>query len=127
MDAASFDIEPLTGQIKTKSGVVYDHETTPSYSVTVRASDPTDASDTIAVTIEITNVNEPSVGARGAVGVERLDHEPVGGLDGAGQYGPPGHHQLRPAVSAARHKRNLNGRSAGRTVRNRVRAPPSRD
>ena len=58
-DAASFDIEPLTGQIKTKSGVVYDHETKPSYSVTVRASDPTDASDTIAVTIEITNVNEP--------------------------------------------------------------------
>ena len=57
-DAASFDIEPLTGQIKTRSRV-YDHETQSSYFVTVRASDPTDASDTIAVTVNLTDEDEP--------------------------------------------------------------------
>ena len=57
-DATSFDIEPATGQLKTKSGVSYDHETRPSYSVTVRATDPHDASDVIVVIINVTNVPE---------------------------------------------------------------------
>ena len=57
-DATSFDIELATGQLKTKSGISYDHETRPSYSVTVRATDPQDASDTIDVSIHVTNVPE---------------------------------------------------------------------
>ena len=57
-DAASFDIDSGTGQIKTKSGVTYNHEATKnSYSVTVKASDSTD-SDTITVTISVTDVAE---------------------------------------------------------------------
>ena len=58
-DAASFDIVAVTGsgQIRTKSGVTYDHEAKSSYSVTARASDGTD-SGTIAVTITVTDVTE---------------------------------------------------------------------
>ena len=57
-DAASFAIVSTTGQIQTKAGVTYDYEAKLSYSVTVKASDGT-ASDTIAVTINLTDVDEP--------------------------------------------------------------------
>ena len=55
----SFDIDGTSGQIKTKSGVTYDHETDPTYSVTVTATDNHEDSDTIAVTITVTNANDP--------------------------------------------------------------------
>ena len=59
IDEASFDIDSSTGQLKTKTGVTYDHETKSSYMVTVKASDASNASATIAVTINITDVDEP--------------------------------------------------------------------
>ena len=69
-DAASFDIDAKTGQLKTKAGVTYDHETKDTYTVTVKATDSSRFSDTIAVTIRVTNVDEkpatpdaPTVGA----------------------------------------------------------------
>ena len=46
-----------SGQLRTKAEL--DHETTPSYAVTVTATDPSGASDSIFVTIEVTNVDEP--------------------------------------------------------------------
>ena len=55
-DAASFDIDESTGQLQTKAPL--DHETTPSYTVTVTATDPENAFDTIDVTITVTNVEE---------------------------------------------------------------------
>ena len=58
-DAASFDFDPATRQLSTKSGVTYDHETTPSYSVTLKAEDDNGGSDTLAVTITVTDVEEP--------------------------------------------------------------------
>ena len=58
-DAASFDIDASTGQIQTKSGVTCDHEAKPSYSVTVKADDSNGGTDTIAVTINVTDVDEP--------------------------------------------------------------------
>ena len=59
-DAASFEIDSGTGQIKTVTGVTYNFEATKnSYSVTVKASDGT-ASDTIAVTVDVTDVDEKS-------------------------------------------------------------------
>ena len=58
-DAASFDFNAATRQLSTKSGVTYDHETTPSYSVTLKADDDNGGSDTLAVTITITDVEEP--------------------------------------------------------------------
>ena len=60
-DAASFEIDSGTGQIKTVTGVTYDHEAAQnSYSVTVKAADGNGGSDTIAVTIDVTDVAEKS-------------------------------------------------------------------
>ena len=55
-DAASFDIDESTGQLQTKAPL--DHETKDSYTVTVTATDPENAFDTIDVTITVTNVEE---------------------------------------------------------------------
>ena len=46
-----------TGQITTKAEL--DTETTPSYDVTVTATDPAGMTDFITVTITVTGVNEP--------------------------------------------------------------------
>ena len=58
-DAASFDFDPATRQLSTKSGITYDHETKPSYSVTLKAEDDNGGSGTLAVTITVTDVEEP--------------------------------------------------------------------
>ncbi len=55
-DAASFSIVSTSGQLQTN--VALDHETKASYSVTVTAADGGNLSDTISVTISVTNVNE---------------------------------------------------------------------
>ena len=63
-DAASFEIDSSSGQLKTKAAL--DYETTPSYSVTVSVRDSKDDSgvsdtvtdDTTEVTITVTNVEE---------------------------------------------------------------------
>ena len=57
-DMASFDFVGTTGQIRTKSGVSYDHEAKASYTVTVTASDGTSTTDA-SVTISVTDVDEP--------------------------------------------------------------------
>ena len=56
-DAASFNFNATTRQITTKAGVTYDFETKSSYEVTIKVSDETD-SDTVDVTITLTDVNE---------------------------------------------------------------------
>ena len=58
-DLDSFDIDSASGQIQTKSGVTYDHETKSSYSVTVKADDNNGGTATIDVTITVTDVDEP--------------------------------------------------------------------
>ena len=62
-DAAAFSIDSSTGQLKTKSAL--NHETKASYTVVVTASDGT-LTDTITVTISVTNVNEAPTFAAGA-------------------------------------------------------------
>ena len=56
-DAASFDIESTTGQLKTKSAL--DYETKSAYTVTITVSD-SNLTDTITVTINVTNIAETS-------------------------------------------------------------------
>ncbi len=67
-DASSFTIDSATGQVKVGSGTTLDFESsTTSYSVTVGVSDLKDSSgtadtvvdDTITITINVTDVNEP--------------------------------------------------------------------
>ena len=58
-DASAFTIQSNSGQLRTRSGVTYDYETKDRYSVTVRAQDGKGGSATIAVTITLTDENEP--------------------------------------------------------------------
>lgn len=55
-DATSFDIDSATGQLKTEDAL--DYETDNSYSVTVQVKDGNGGSDSIDVTINVTDVNE---------------------------------------------------------------------
>ena len=55
-DAASFGIDADTGQLKTSAAL--DYEMKSSYSVTVKVVDASNASDTIAVTINVADRNE---------------------------------------------------------------------
>ena len=57
-DAASFTIDASTGQIRTKTGVDYDHETKAVYSVTVKADDGGGGVAATPVTISVTDVAE---------------------------------------------------------------------
>ena len=57
-DADSFDIVSTSGQITVGSGTTLDYESRNSYAVVVTAADPSGATDTIAVTINVTDVNE---------------------------------------------------------------------
>ena len=58
-DAASFDIDASTGQLRTRSGVTYDHEAKPGYAVTVRADDGRGGTGSVVVAIDVLDVAEP--------------------------------------------------------------------
>ena len=53
------DVGNTAGQIRVAPGATLDHETGPTLTVTVTATDPTTMTDTVVVTIEVTDVNEP--------------------------------------------------------------------
>ena len=54
-----FTIDGSSGQIRVRTQGTLDHETAPSHTVTVTVTDPATAFDTVEVTIEVTDVNEP--------------------------------------------------------------------
>ena len=68
-DAAAFGLDADSGQLRTRTGVVYDHEATPRYAVTVTASAPSGRMASIDVTVAVTDVDEPP-GVPGAPRVE---------------------------------------------------------
>ena len=75
-DAASFTINPATGQLMTRAAL--DHETKNSYTVVVTATDPGDLTDTITVMIDVTDVAEAPVGTT-LLGMYDTDGDP--GID----------------------------------------------
>ncbi len=79
-DAASFSIVSTSGQLRTSAAL--DYETKPSYSVTVSVSDGEGGSDTIVVTINVTDAFEKPINERtqqvqdaivAAAGVDSVD------------------------------------------------------
>ena len=68
-DASSFSIVGTSGQLRTKAAL--DYETKTSYTVTVTVSDGT-LSDSIAVTISVTDVNEAPVFTEGATATRSI-------------------------------------------------------
>ena len=75
-DAESFDIDPATGQLRTKAPL--DYETKSSYSVVVRAEDGQGTRDSIDVTVAVVNV-----GLEGMVGRYDADESGAIGRDEA--------------------------------------------
>ena len=71
----TFAIDSGTGQIKVGPTGELDFETTDSYTVNVRATDPSGLNDTIEVTINVTNVDETPVVSVSLGGVERTHLE----------------------------------------------------
>ena len=62
LDAESFSVDIVDGQLLTKEGIAYDHEAKDSYSVTVGVSDGRGGSASVDVGIAVTNVEEPHAG-----------------------------------------------------------------
>ena len=87
-DASKFAIDSSTGQIAVKTGTNLDYEARTSYGVTVGVSDGLDSSgnadasvdDTIAVTVNVTDVDEPP-GKPDAPTVTRNAGAPEAALD----------------------------------------------
>ena len=85
-DAASFGIDSETGQLETAASL--DYEAKSSYAVTVTATDPDGASGSIAVTVDVTNMDErgrisllptqPSLGTPIMASVTDPDNTPTG-------------------------------------------------
>ena len=67
--ASSFDIVAASGQIRTKTGVTYDHEAKSSYSVTVTATDTATMTAIATVAITVTDVDEPPLAPTQVYGI----------------------------------------------------------
>ena len=80
-DKDSFTIVPGTGQIQTKSAVTYNHEAKATHSVTVKVVDSKGGTDTIAVTINVTNVNEKPTFDDGATASRSIAENTGTGVD----------------------------------------------
>ena len=59
-DAESFDFDTSSGQIRTKRGVTYDHESKPTYFLTVVVIDGAGGSDATPVWVEVEDAREPA-------------------------------------------------------------------
>ncbi len=57
--AMAFALDSGTGQLSTRAGVVYDHETSPRHLLTITAEEPRGRSGRIDVTVLVTDVAEP--------------------------------------------------------------------
>ena len=57
-DAAKFTVNSSSGQLRTRAGERYDREAKASYAVRVKADDGNSGTDTVAVTITLTNAVE---------------------------------------------------------------------
>ena len=88
-DAESFTVDSKTGQIAVGAELVLDHETKDTYSVVIRAADPSGATGRATVTISVTNVDEAGTvtlsSAEPEVSVELTAAltDPDGGVTGA--------------------------------------------
>ena len=78
-DAESFRIVSTSGQLKTN--VALDHETKTTYAVTVTATDGDNLSDTISVTINVTNVNEAPSFTEGSTATRTIPENTAAGTN----------------------------------------------
>ncbi|HEX6095152.1 MAG TPA: cadherin domain-containing protein [Thermoanaerobaculia bacterium] len=77
----AFSINSSTGQIRVANSAALDYETTPTFSLTVRASDGS-ANDEATITINLTNGNEPPVIVAGNT-LNYTENDPATVIDGS--------------------------------------------
>ena len=82
-DQASFDIVSTSGQLQTKDDL--DFETKSTYEVVITATDPSNAADSVTVTINVTNVNEAPAFTDGTTATRSVDEATAAG----GNVGTP--------------------------------------
>ena len=92
-DASAFKIDTNTGQLKTSTHL--DYETKSTYTVSVTVSDAK-LTTTIAVTINVTDVNETPVRDAGGQGQEQGQGQSQSQPQGQGQSQPQGQGQSQP-------------------------------
>ena len=105
-DAVSFDITRTSGQLSTKA--ILDYETRNTYMVTVTATDPNGLSDSIDVTIKVTDVDEAPkilVGGLAIRGLSSVSYA-ENGMGDVATYGAVG-------MDAASARWSLEGPDAG--------------
>ena len=104
-DAASFDIVSGSGQIRTRTGVTYNHEAKSTIPSSSRPTTATAGTDTIAVTITVTDVDEPpgQPAAPSVSATAGFDHQPGRDLDRADEHRSR-HRLLRPAIPRGHHR-----------------------
>ena len=78
-DAAFFDIDEKTGQLKTKGAL--DYETKPTYTVIITVDDGYAASTSITVTINVPDVNEPPVFTEGSSATRSIAENTASGIN----------------------------------------------
>ena len=94
-DAASFAVGRTTGQLRT--GAALDHETKASYTLTVKADDGRGGTDTIVVTVNVADVDEPpgAPDAPTVAPVEGSETSLSASWDAPANTGPPMTYDLR--------------------------------
>ena len=99
-DRYSFNIEGSSGQLKTNAAL--DYETRDEYSVTVRVSDGRGGSDSIDVTIRVTNVDEHPVLVRPHISPQYLTEDGASTtLELSGKFRDPEGRSLSYSASSA--------------------------
>ena len=93
-DAGSFVIESGTGQIKTRSGMVYDFEAKDAYTVTVKATDSHQISAATDVSIRLDDVSEPPL----APAVPTVSGRSITSLSTS--WHPPADNRGRPPIAS---------------------------
>ena len=78
-DMASFDIDSTTGQLRTKAAL--DYETKMTYMVTVNANDGNGGTDSIDVTINVTDVNDAPAFPSTELGARDIAENTAAGMD----------------------------------------------
>ena len=114
-DAASFDIVTSSGQLRTNAALNYETDT--SYSVTVSVRDDNGGTDSIAVTINVTDVQAPSAPASPSVSAASSSSLSVNWNTPAGATGITDYDvQYRQGTSGNWTNRPHNGTSTTTTI-----------
>ena len=121
-DDAAFGIVSDNGQLQTKSGL--DHEKQSSYQITVTATDTDHNSASIAVTVDVSNVNEPPAASNDEV---TTNEDVAGHYSRPGQRPPTSTRSRRRPIDNSPNQRSLPTEQSPSNQRRQTRCPTTPD